>query len=289
MTLLAANFRYVRPSTLAEALTTMGEAGAMVLAGGQTLIPRLSAGDVAPSVLVDLGSLGELKRIETDGGALTIGSMVTLAQVIASTALRQQCPLLPLCAAKTATPSVRNRGTLVGNLAWADPASQLAVAALAIDAVLRIGRGSTFRRVPAAVFFAAPYRTTLTAGEMVTHLHAATVGERTGCGVADIAMRQNSRALATAAAVITFDSAERVTHAALAVGGCGDVPRRCSSAEAKLIGSSAADAPSVAASALQADPPPKGAGVLDADYAIAVLPVLLRKAVRDACAFISTR
>lgn len=289
MSMLAGNFRYVRPSTLAEALTAMGEAGAMVLAGGQTLIPRLSAGDAAPSVLIDLGGLGELKQIEVDGGALTIGSMVSLTEVIGSTTLQQHCPLLALCAAKTATPSVRNRGTLVGNLAWADPASQLAAAALAIDAMLRIARGSAFRLVPAAEFFSAPYRTTLAAGEMVTHLHATVIAERTGCGVADIAMRQNSRALATAAAVITLDASGCVARAALAVGGCGDVPRRCASAEAKLIGSPAPDAPHVAAAALQADPPPKGAGVLDADYAIAVLPVLLRNAVRDACAFISSR
>jgi carbon-monoxide dehydrogenase medium subunit len=215
--------------------------------------------------------------------------MVSLTEVIGSTTLQQYCPLLPLCAAKTATPSVRNRGTLVGNLAWADPASQLAVAALAIGAVLRIGRGGAFRLVAAAEFFSSPYRTTLAADEMITHLHAAAFGERTGCGVADIAMRQNSRALATAAAVISLDASGCVVRAALAVGGCGDVPRRCSSAEAKLIGSLAADAPHVAAAALQADPPPKGAGVLDADYAIAVLPVLLRNAVRDACAFISSR
>jgi len=77
-----------------------------------------------------------------NGRALTIGSMVSLTEVIGSTTLQQYCPLLPLCAAKTATPSVRNRGTLVGNLAWADPASQLAVAALAIGAVLRIGRAA---------------------------------------------------------------------------------------------------------------------------------------------------
>src|SRR5271170_8110298 len=140
MTILADGFRYARPSTLDEALALMGEPGAMVLAGGQTLIPRLSAGMAAPKVLVDLGGLSGLKLIQEIGLNLAIGSMVTLAEVIRSATLERHCPLLQQGAAKTATPSVRNRGTLVGNLAWADPASQLPVVALAIDAVFRIGR-----------------------------------------------------------------------------------------------------------------------------------------------------
>jgi CO/xanthine dehydrogenase FAD-binding subunit len=98
-----------------------------------------------------------------------------------------------------------------------------------------------------------------------------------------VALRQNSRPLATAAAVITIDAAGRVEHASVAVSGCGDVPRRCAIAESNLIGSYVADAPEVAAAALRAHPPEKGKGVLDAGYAIAVLPVLLRNAVRDAC------
>jgi hypothetical protein len=124
MTTLDDGYRYARPSSLEEALALMGEAGAMVLAGGQTLIPRLNAGIVAPNVLVDLGGLNTLKLIELDGVELTIGAMVSLADVIQSPALRRHCPLLPQAAEKTATPSIRNRGTLIGNLAWADPASQ---------------------------------------------------------------------------------------------------------------------------------------------------------------------
>ena len=152
MTALGDGFRYARPSTLEEALALLGETGAMVLAGGQTLIPRLTAGVATPHVLVDLGGLRGLKLIQEMGLDLAIGSMVTLAEVIQSATLRRHCPLLPQGAAKTATPSVRNRGTLVGNLAWADPASQLPVVALAIDAVFRIGRSGGFRLVAAEDF-----------------------------------------------------------------------------------------------------------------------------------------
>jgi CO/xanthine dehydrogenase FAD-binding subunit len=129
MTILTDGFRYARPSTLDEALVLMGEPGAMVLAGGQTLIPRLTSGVAAPKVLVDVSGLSGLKLIQEIGLDLAIGSMVTLAEVIQSATLEKRCPLLPQGAAKTATPSVRNRGTLVGNLAWADPASQLPASA----------------------------------------------------------------------------------------------------------------------------------------------------------------
>jgi aerobic carbon-monoxide dehydrogenase medium subunit len=283
MTVAGDSFRYARPSTLEEALALMGESGAMVLAGGQTLIPRLSAGIAAPKVLVDLGGLSHLKRIELSGRDLSIGSMVRLVDVVESATLGQHCPLLPQCARKTATPSVRNRGTLIGNLAWADPASQLPVAALALDAVFRIGRSGAFRLVPAEEFFLGPNLTVVVQGEMVTHVQVKAFQDRTGSNLSDVALRQNSRALATAAAVITIDAAGRVARASLAVGGCGDVPRRCSIAESQLIGSPIAEAPQIAAAALRANPPKRGRGVLDAEYAIAVLPVLLRNAVRDAC------
>jgi aerobic carbon-monoxide dehydrogenase medium subunit len=283
MTTLAHGYRYARPSTLDEALALMGEAGAMVLAGGQTLIPRLTAGIAAPKVLVDLGGLSKLKLIEMDGFELTVGAMVSLADVIQSPTLRRHCPLLPQAAEKTATPSIRNRGTLVGNLAWADPASQLPVVALAIDAVFRIARSRVYRVLPAQAFFSAPDRTAVAEDEMVTHLHFKAFPDRTGSSIADVALRQNSRALATAAAVITLDAADRIQRASLAIGGCGDMPRRCAIAESNLIGSSIADAPGIAAAALQAHPPAKGKGVLDAEYTIAVLPVLLRDAVREAC------
>jgi carbon-monoxide dehydrogenase medium subunit len=283
MTTVVDGYRYARPSTLEEALALIAEDGAVVLAGGQTLIPRLASGIVSPSVLVDLGGLRNLKRIEVDGFELTIGAMVSLADVIQSQALRRQCPLLPQAAEKTATPSIRNRGTLIGNLAWADPASQLPVVALAIDAVFRIACLKSYRVLPAQAFFSGPNRTTVAAGEMVTHLHFKAFPERTGSSIADVALRQNSRALATAAAIVTLDPAGRIELASLAVGGCGDVPRRCGLAESDLIGRTTADAPGIAAAALRAHPPPKGKGVLDAEYAIAVLPVLLRDAVRDAC------
>jgi aerobic carbon-monoxide dehydrogenase medium subunit len=283
MTTVVDAYRYARPSTLEEALALIGEAGAVVLAGGQTLIPRLTSGVASPTVLVDLGGLGNLKRIELDGFELTIGAMVSLADVTRSPALREHCPLLPQAADKTATPSIRNRGTLVGNLAWADPASQLPVAALAMDAVFRIASLRSYRVIPAHEFFSGPNCTAVAGDEIITHLHFKAFPDRTGSSISDVALRQNSRALATATAVVTLNAAGRVERASLAVGGCGDVPRRCALAESDLIGSTTTAAPGIAAAALRAHPPQKGKGVLDADYAIAVLPVLLRDAVRDAC------
>jgi CO/xanthine dehydrogenase FAD-binding subunit len=114
---------YVRPTRLDDALTAMASPGAVVIAGGQTLIPRLTAGTARPVWLVDLGAIPDLKIIEVSAGVV-IGAMVSLTDLVESLTIAEQAPLLGLCAAKTATPSVRNRATLVGNLVVADlPAS----------------------------------------------------------------------------------------------------------------------------------------------------------------------
>jgi carbon-monoxide dehydrogenase medium subunit len=274
-------FRYARPSTLAAALNYLTEDRAIILAGGQTLIPRLASGLESPGVLVDLGGLGQLRRIEGDAGGVTIGAMVRLAEAAKSAVLKEHAPLLVDCVEKTATPAIRNRGTLVGNLACADPASQLPVVAVALNAVFRLERLSGARLVPAESFFIGPNATAAQADEIITHV---SFDAAAAAALTFVALRQNSRALATAVVVVSLDRANRIERASIAVGGCGDVPRRCRSVEAKLAGLPHEAAADRAAQALIADPPSRGRGVLDADYAIAVLPALLRRAVGQACA-----
>ena len=275
-------FRYVKPSTLEEALVEMAQDGAMILAGGQTLIPRLAAGMGSPKILVDIGGLSELRKIEADGNTISIGSMVRLGEAAASILIKNRCRLLADCAGKTATPAIRNRGTLVGNLAWGDPASQLAVVAVALGAVFRLCRRDEFRHVAAEAFFVSANVTAVGPDELVSHLFVDGLGERTGSGLSFVSLRQNSRALATATAVITIDNGGIIERVSLAIGGCGDVPRKCRSVEAVLLGLPFEAAPDAAAAALIANPPPLGAGVLDSEYAVLVLPALMRRAIRDA-------
>ena len=275
-------FRYVKPSTLEEALVEMAQDGAMILAGGQTLIPRLAAGMGSPKILVDIGGLSELRKIQADGNTISIGSMVRLGEAAASILIKNRCRLLADCAEKTATPAIRNRGTLVGNLAWGDPASQLAVVAVALGAVFRLCRRDEFRHVAAEAFFVSANVTAVGPDELVSHLFVDGLGERTGSGLSFVSLRQNSRALATATAVITIDNGGIIERVSLAIGGCGDVPRKCRSVEAVLLGLPFEAAPDAAAAALIANPPPLGAGVLDSEYAVLVLPALMRRAIRDA-------
>ena len=118
--------------------------------------------------------------------------------------------------------------------------------------------------------------------ELVSHIFVDGLGERTASGLSFVSLRQNSRALATATAVITIDNGGLIERVSLAVGGCGDIPRKCRSVEAVLLGLPFEAAPDAAAAALIANPPPQGVGVLDSEYATLVLPALMRRAIRDA-------
>ena len=227
---------YIRPTQLSEALAAIAQPGAVLIAGGQALIPRLSAGTTQPSCLIDLGAVSGLKTIEFSAGVI-IGAMVSLTELVESPTIALHAPLLQLCAAKTATPTVRNRATLVGNLVVADPASQLPTAMIAlgaqfllqraggrrwIDAILQ--RSSGQRWVDAEDFFTGPNQTVIAADEIVTHVRLPTLPLRSGSGVSDVSPRRNSRPLATASAVVALDTQDRIDHVRLAVSGCGRHP-----------------------------------------------------------------
>jgi carbon-monoxide dehydrogenase medium subunit len=274
---------YVRPTLLDDALAAMARPGAVVIAGGQTLIPRLTTGTARPMWLVDLSAIPELRIIDGSAGVI-IGAMVSLTDLLESATLAKLAPLLWLCAAKTATPTVRNRATLVGNLVVADPASQLPTAMIALGAQLLLQRVGGRRWMDAEDFFIGPNQTITAADEIVTHIRLPTLPIRSGSGVSDISPRRNSRPLATASAVVAIDAQNRVEHVRLSVSGCGDIPRRCRPVEDGLLGVDLCHAPDKAHVLLTEHALPPGRGVLDAEYATLVLPVLMRRAVRAACA-----
>jgi CO/xanthine dehydrogenase FAD-binding subunit len=136
--MIPAQFDYVAPTSLAEAVTALGEAGedAKILAGGQSLIPVLRLRLAFPTVLVDLGKVDELRGVRDDGDALLIGAMTRHSDVLEDPLVRQYAGLLAEATATVADPAVRHRGTFGGALAHADPAGDLAAVALALDAEL---------------------------------------------------------------------------------------------------------------------------------------------------------
>ena len=153
--MIPAEFDYVRPSSVDEAVSALAEAGedAKVLAGGQSLIPLLRLRLAYPSVLVDVGRIDELRGIRQDGDALVIGAMTTHHDVMTSDLVKTHAGLLAEATATVADPAVRHRGTFGGSLAHADPAGDLPAVALALDAEMVVAGAGGRRTVAAKDFF----------------------------------------------------------------------------------------------------------------------------------------
>jgi carbon-monoxide dehydrogenase medium subunit len=168
----AAAFEYVRAETLAEAvklLADLGE-GARLIAGGQSLIPALNLRLSAPTHLIDIGGIAELKGISVSATGIRIGAGTRHADLLRSEAIAHHVPLIAQGAAHIAHPAIRNRGTIGGSLAHADPASELPACALALDAtIVATGPGGE-RRIAAAEFFTGLYATALGSGEILTSI-----------------------------------------------------------------------------------------------------------------------
>ena len=163
----APSFAYAKPRTLAEAFELIERPGAKILAGGQSLIPSLNMRLSAPELLVDITGLAGLSNIEAKNGAVRIGALCTHAMVERSPEVREHLPLLAEAMPHIAHPAIRNRGTLGGSLALADPAAELPACAVALDAVLIIASRKGERRVRAVEFFKGLFETDLKPGEIL--------------------------------------------------------------------------------------------------------------------------
>jgi carbon-monoxide dehydrogenase medium subunit len=165
--LKAPSFSYAKPRSLAEAFDLLERPGAKVLAGGQSLIPSLNLRLSTPELLVDITGISGLSGIAPASGALRIGALCTQAQLEKSEEVKKHLPLLSEALPHIAHPAIRNRGTLGGSLALADPAAELPACALALDAVLVVAGKKGERRVKAADFFKGLFETDLRPGEIL--------------------------------------------------------------------------------------------------------------------------
>jgi len=166
--LKAPSFAYAKPASLAEALELLARPGAKVLAGGQSLIPSLNMRLSSPELLVDITGLQGLSEIKASNGAVRIGALVTHAQLEQSPEVKKHLPLLAQAVPHVAHTAIRNRGTLGGSLALADPAAEYPAVAVALEAVFEITSKTSIRRVDAANFFKGLFETDLKAGELLT-------------------------------------------------------------------------------------------------------------------------
>ena len=170
--MIPAAFEYVRPGDVDEALAALTEHGdeAKLLAGGHSLLPMMKLRLATPSVLVDAGALTALRYIRVDGDEVAIGALTRHQDLVSSTELAAEVPLLPRVAAVVGDPQVRNRGTIGGSLAHADPAADLPAAVCALDAVLVVRGPGGERRIAATEFFAGYFETALEPDEMLVEI-----------------------------------------------------------------------------------------------------------------------
>jgi carbon-monoxide dehydrogenase medium subunit len=175
--LKAASFAYVKPASLAEAFELLGRRGAKVLAGGQSLIASLNMRLSSPELLVDITSLKELSGISLENNLLKIGALTTHAQMERDPLVQKHVPLLAQAAPHIAHAAIRNRGTLGGSLALADPAAEYPACAVALQSTMIISGVKGERRVKADDFFKGLFETDLKDGEILTAAEFPTGGK----------------------------------------------------------------------------------------------------------------
>jgi aerobic carbon-monoxide dehydrogenase medium subunit len=165
----AAAFAYARATSVGNAIALLAQHGdrAKVLSGGQSLMPAMNLRLVAPDLIVDIGSLDELRGITTREGIISIGALTRLADIQSDPELAAQAPLLKQAIAHVAHPAIRNRGTIGGSLAHSDPAAELPACMIALNATI-VARGEgNERRIPAQSFFTGIYETALSPQELL--------------------------------------------------------------------------------------------------------------------------
>ena len=232
-------FDYQRPSGIAEAAALLAEHGAdaKLLAGGQSLVPLLNFRMLRPSVLIDLNRLVELEFIRQDAGALRIGALARHHAIETSPLLRQHFPIVAAAMAHVGHLAIRNRGTIGGSLAHADPSAELPMLVLLLDATIRARSARGERTYTAGEFFIGPLTTALADDEILTAVELPSLPPGAGWGFEEVALRHGDFAIAAVAAVVTATN-ETIGAVRLAAMGVGETPLRLRAAEAMLAGHS---------------------------------------------------
>ena len=202
-------FAYAAPTSLDEALALLSQYGedAKLLAGGQSLLPALKLRLAAVEQLIDLGRIPDLAYIREETGSLCIGARTTHYEVETSLLLQQRCPLLSECAGQIGDVQVRNRGTLGGSLAHADPAADYPAAILALDAEIRVVSAQGERSLSAEDFFIDMMTTALQPQEVLTEVRVPVCAAQTGSTYLKVPQPASGFAIVGIAAVVTLDGA----------------------------------------------------------------------------------
>jgi carbon-monoxide dehydrogenase medium subunit len=280
------SFRYERAGSYANACDLLREHGeeAKVIAGGQSLLPMINVGLVQPGVVVDISRLPDGRDITAgDDGYLTVGALVTHAKLAADSAARAAQPLLPEAARHIGNNRVRNRGTLGGSLAHADPAAELPLVMVALGASYRLTNGPVSRDVRAEDFHQGFFTTGLAEDELVVSASVPVLGPGWGWSFQEVSRRDGDFAMAAVAALVRC-AGGLVVEARVAVGAVSDRPVRLASVEAALTGCPASDVVRAAPSGHTPGISPAGATGASAQYSERLTRVLIGRALEEAAA-----
>ena len=281
-----APFDYFAPNTLEEATALLAKHGddAKLLAGGQSLIPVMNFRLAQPTTLIDLNNLSTLDFIERREGHLHIGGMTRQSKLERDPLIAKFAPLIYETMPLIAHPQIRNRGTLGGSLAHADPAGELPVLMVALEAEFKLESEGSKRWVSAENFFIALFETALQDNEILTEVRVPILSERTGTSFHELARRHGDYAQAGVAAIVTLDGEGLCTNARLVFLNVGDKPMVASGAMAMLIGQTLTDDVIAAASefATQNEIAPSTDVHASADYKRHLANVLAKRALKQA-------
>ena len=283
--MIPAPFAYQRPGSLDEALRIIGsDPDAKVLAGGQGLLPLLKLRLGAAETLVDIGRLAELRGVrQLADGRLAIGALTTYSELLASPA--RHYGLLGDALPGIGDVQVRNRGTVGGGIAHADPASDLPACLLALDAEVVARSANGERTIPIDGFFEGPFATALRPGEILTEIRLP--GPRDDAGSAYVSLEQAASrySMVGVAAIVFVDDKPRIKAARIALTGVGDHAYRAWAVEAALADSDGSAAAIAAAAAHATDGVEVGSDIhADRAYRTAMAAVYTRRAIEAALA-----
>jgi carbon-monoxide dehydrogenase medium subunit len=281
-----ASFDYYRPKNLKEAVALLRKTrDAKLLAGGHSLLPAMKLRVSSPAAVIDIGRLKGLDGIKVGKSTIKIGALATHASVLASREIQKACPMLSEAAGLIGDIQVRNRGTIGGSLAHADPAADYPTVMLALEAEITATGPKGSRRIPARKFFVDLFETALKGSEILTEVAIPVMGKGEGGSYLKHRHPASSYAVVGAAAVVSLKN-DQVKTARLVVGGATEKPFLVAGVDSALAGGkptakALADAAALVAEAIEN---PLGDLYASGDYRRHLATVLARRALAEAVA-----
>jgi carbon-monoxide dehydrogenase medium subunit len=274
--MIPAQFDYERADSVDAAVSLLQAHGedAKLLAGGHSLLPLMKLRLAAPSVLVDIGRIGELSYVREDGDRIAIGALTRHHDVANDALLAEHCPIVSHTAGLIGDPQVRHMGTIGGSVAHGDPASDMPTVLLALDAEFTARGPGGERTIAAGEFFSGLFETALNPDEVLTEIRVPKTGGR-GWSYQKFHRRSQDWAIVGVAAVMSGSNG----GAAIAYTNMAESPIRASAVEQALTGSG--DAASAASHAAEGTNPPSDT-FASAEYRRALAEVLVRRAIEEA-------